>query len=800
MDEEKRFEDFRSRPSQETLVELLRSCQDTVYTLCFHVLRHSQNAEDASQKVFMTILDQLPRISDAVHFRRWLHTVCLHVSLDLKRKQETPRIHAREVAERATAATVSGHPEIHEHLALLDGEQRSLIIEHYFDRRPLEAMAGRRGCSAVTVWNRLQKALGRLKQSLVEAGVESAAFGLDAFLLKLSPLEAPKDLIGAAVAAKAAEVAAIPLSTSALVLGGTALKTKILATVAVVGLLSLLSMPILRAWGSRTAVVSSESPRMFGRGPRESAVATAVDVKILAPESPAEPDPAGERFATIADFTRAFRKSLFLLNDAERWKTLRKIGIALTDAEFVEVQTRVKYKRGTHAYANRIQALLIEAWTKRDPRAAAAFFRDLPGTVDEYSKQDFLRRALSAWLPVDGSAAVRFAEILPEGTGRTRLLNHLSALQDPASFAARIPSLRDEERFKSLEDLADAWTAVDPSSSIRWFSELPAPNDRSHFLGRALSRWAERDLTASLEWPLRLPSDATRDELLRQALSRGAANHPREASEFALKLLKGSDPATPSVMNGIAMAWLERDVAQGLQFADQLEERTLLIARAAELDPAQTLAWVNRRPESEDRPKLLEALFKGWALSDRSTPQEALEAARTLPEAVRIRAIQGLLVGMCDFDPAGACAFAAGVPPAAVPFDSLGERFAYQDMAAAASWARTLPDPGSRDQAITGILRLAQNWDLSMAISLAREVSAADARCQAFTHLLDWAINVKQNGRSAEVRMQGVLCAWLQTDPQAPAQWADQAILSPELKSAAYKVVGDPRRRAPSKR
>src|SRR6185436_17750268 len=91
MDEVKRFEAFRSRPTQETLVDLLRGCQGTVYNLCSQVLRHPQNAEDASQKVFMTILDQLPRISDGQHFRRWLRTVCLHVSLDLKRKQETVR-------------------------------------------------------------------------------------------------------------------------------------------------------------------------------------------------------------------------------------------------------------------------------------------------------------------------------------------------------------------------------------------------------------------------------------------------------------------------------------------------------------------------------------------------------------------------------------------------------------------------------------------------------------------------------------------------------------------------------------
>jgi hypothetical protein len=36
--------------------------QDTVYNLCFQVLRQSQNAQDAAQQVLLSLLGALPKI------------------------------------------------------------------------------------------------------------------------------------------------------------------------------------------------------------------------------------------------------------------------------------------------------------------------------------------------------------------------------------------------------------------------------------------------------------------------------------------------------------------------------------------------------------------------------------------------------------------------------------------------------------------------------------------------------------------------------------------------------------------
>ena len=78
-------EAYRSNPGPEALIRLLRGSQGLVHTLCYRVLRHAQDSEDAAQQVLLELIDELPRLKDAEHVERWLHRVSFHVALNLKR-------------------------------------------------------------------------------------------------------------------------------------------------------------------------------------------------------------------------------------------------------------------------------------------------------------------------------------------------------------------------------------------------------------------------------------------------------------------------------------------------------------------------------------------------------------------------------------------------------------------------------------------------------------------------------------------------------------------------------------------
>src|SRR5690349_14001356 len=97
------FDAYRARPGRETLLALLEEQQDRVYNLCYQVLRHPENAEDAAQQVLMSLLDALPRLSDGAHLKQWLHRAAFHVSLDLKKVQKRRR-------ERETKAGAMTEP------------------------------------------------------------------------------------------------------------------------------------------------------------------------------------------------------------------------------------------------------------------------------------------------------------------------------------------------------------------------------------------------------------------------------------------------------------------------------------------------------------------------------------------------------------------------------------------------------------------------------------------------------------------------------------------------------------------
>jgi len=103
-------------PSPEGLRSILQSCQDTVYNLCYQVLRHAQDAEDASQKTLLEVARALPRIQDATHLRRWVHRVSFHVALNARKKERI-----RMDYERRKAAQAPGSDQPSEELQALIG-------------------------------------------------------------------------------------------------------------------------------------------------------------------------------------------------------------------------------------------------------------------------------------------------------------------------------------------------------------------------------------------------------------------------------------------------------------------------------------------------------------------------------------------------------------------------------------------------------------------------------------------------------------------------------------------------------
>jgi RNA polymerase sigma-70 factor (ECF subfamily) len=217
--EEQAFNAYRSGPTPERLVALLRTQQDRIYNLCFQVLRQAQDAEDAAQKVLLKLVQGLGALSDLTAVRRWLYRVSVTTALDLRTERARRRIREREVALMKPVETPSqpeGEGDVLTAIGSLDADLGDLILRHYFEKSTLKELAAERQVSEVAVWKRLEKGKERLRELLSTPASAFSMAALDLRLTSIIPVSAPAAWSAVAVAAK----------TGAGVLGGLAVAAK----------------------------------------------------------------------------------------------------------------------------------------------------------------------------------------------------------------------------------------------------------------------------------------------------------------------------------------------------------------------------------------------------------------------------------------------------------------------------------------------------------------------------------------------------------------------------------------------
>src|SRR5258706_9474464 len=125
------FRDYKSNPTSDNLIRLLRAHQDRVYRLCFQVLRRAYDAEDAAQEVLVRIVDGVRKVDDADAFRRWVHRVSLNAALEAARKATRRKAHeTRAAMEDPPGKTLDeeSRRSLFEAIARLDEGPRSLLL------------------------------------------------------------------------------------------------------------------------------------------------------------------------------------------------------------------------------------------------------------------------------------------------------------------------------------------------------------------------------------------------------------------------------------------------------------------------------------------------------------------------------------------------------------------------------------------------------------------------------------------------------------------------------------------------
>lgn len=102
---------------REAYTELVRRYQQRLYSFVFRLLRHREEAEDATQEVFMRVFRSLPSYRPESSFTSWLYRIASNYCMDIlrKRRQKVVSLFYKNIEEEEERLLeipdASGDPE-----------------------------------------------------------------------------------------------------------------------------------------------------------------------------------------------------------------------------------------------------------------------------------------------------------------------------------------------------------------------------------------------------------------------------------------------------------------------------------------------------------------------------------------------------------------------------------------------------------------------------------------------------------------------------------------------------------------
>jgi RNA polymerase sigma factor (sigma-70 family) len=204
---------FLARRDEALFEVLVRRHGPMVYRVCWRVLHHGQDDEDAFQATFLVLAQKLRSVRQRDSLASWLQGVAHRVALKVKDQAATRRRHERRVAVTEAVppdevAWEELHTALDAELTRLPDRLRLPLILCYLEGRTQDEAASQLGWSKSTLLRRLQEARAALGRRLARRGVVWPA-ALSAVLLSdcVESAALPPGLLGSTVEAAACDAA-----------------------------------------------------------------------------------------------------------------------------------------------------------------------------------------------------------------------------------------------------------------------------------------------------------------------------------------------------------------------------------------------------------------------------------------------------------------------------------------------------------------------------------------------------------------------------------------------------------------
>ncbi|MGA7539025.1 MAG: sigma-70 family RNA polymerase sigma factor [Steroidobacteraceae bacterium] len=148
--------------------ELIRTYQDTVYTLALRMLKVREDAEDLAQDVFVSVHRHLGEIVSEAHLLFWLRRTTCHRAIDrLRRRWPYPSVPLDAVTEPAAAETNSDpllERSLRDLIARLPPTPRAVVLLRYQEDLDPPDIAQTLGMPLNTVKSHLKRSLALLRR------------------------------------------------------------------------------------------------------------------------------------------------------------------------------------------------------------------------------------------------------------------------------------------------------------------------------------------------------------------------------------------------------------------------------------------------------------------------------------------------------------------------------------------------------------------------------------------------------------------------------------------------------------
>ncbi|MFQ5554679.1 MAG: RNA polymerase sigma factor [Acidimicrobiia bacterium] len=153
--------------------EIMRAHEDRVFGICLRMLRHRDEALDATQETFLTVFRKADRYRAEAAFSTWLYRVAVNTCYDLlrrkKRRSAEPLPAGHDPADRGAAdelASVEVRPDIEDALAAVQPEFRGAVVLVDLQGLALDTAAEILGVPIGTVKSRVYRGRRALAEHL----------------------------------------------------------------------------------------------------------------------------------------------------------------------------------------------------------------------------------------------------------------------------------------------------------------------------------------------------------------------------------------------------------------------------------------------------------------------------------------------------------------------------------------------------------------------------------------------------------------------------------------------------------